>query len=132
VRTRSEARCVLDASVVLAYLQRETGYERVRSALDGGAAISAVNLAEVYAKVVARGLRADEIGARLRALGLEVVAFDEEHARESAALYPRARALGLSLGDRACLALGQRLGLPVLTADQAWKKMPGIKVELLR
>jgi len=132
VSTKTEVRRVLDASVVLAYLQRETGYERVRSALGAGAAISAVNIAEVYAKVIERGLPVDEIASRLRALGLEVVAFDEAHARESAALYPKARTLGLSLGDRACLALGQRHSLPVLTADQAWKRMPGIKVELLR
>ena len=132
MRAKTEVRCVLDASVVLAYLQRESGYERVRSALGGGAAISAVNIAEVYAKVVGRGLAVDEIASRLRALGLEVIAFEEQHARESAALYPKAPGLGLSLGDRACLALGQRLGLPVLTADQAWKRMPGIKVELLR
>ncbi len=132
MRTRTELRYVLDASVVLAYLQRERGYERVRSALDAGAAISAVNIAEVYAKVVARGLSVDQIAVRLAAIGLEVVAFDEAHARESAALYSKARSLGLSLGDRACLALGHRLGLPVLTADQAWKRMPGINVELIR
>lgn len=132
MRPKVEAGCVLDASVVLAYLQRETGFERVGSALASGAVISAVNLAEVYAKVVDRGFAAEEVGTRLHALGLQVIAFDEEHACESAVLYPKARALGLSLGDRACLSLGQRLGLPVLTADHAWKRLAGAKVELLR
>lgn len=132
MRPKGEAGCVLDASVVLDYLQREAGYERVRSALAVGAAISAVNVAEVYAKVVERGLSVDPVGARLRALGLQVMAFDDADARESAALYLKARALGLSLGDRACLALGKRLGLPVLTADHAWKRMPGVKVEVVR
>jgi ribonuclease VapC len=132
VRTKSEARFVLDASAVLAYLQGETGHQRVGSALAGGAVISAVNSAEVYAKVIERGLPVGEIAARLRALGLETISFDEDDARQSAELYPKGRALGLALADRACLALGRRLSLPVLTADQVWKRMPGIKVELIR
>ncbi len=127
-----EARCVLDASVVLAYLQRETGYERARSALAEGAAISAVNLAEVCAKVIERGVSSDEARWRIKALGLLVVEFDEEDANRSAALYLQTRAAGLSLGDRACLALGQRLGLTILTADQAWKRVSGVRLELLR
>jgi len=131
VRPRLEARSVLDASAVLAYLQREAGHERVGSALADGAAISAVNLAEVYAKAVERGISSEEVRARIKALGLLVLKFDEDDALRSAALYPKARAAGLSLGDRACLALGQRLGLPVLTADQAWKRVPGIRLELL-
>jgi ribonuclease VapC len=132
VRRKSEVRYVLDASGVLAYLRRETGHERVRAVLRRGAVISTVNLAEVYAKVAERGLSIREVGARLRALGLEAAAFQEDDAVESAALYPEGRALRLSLGDRACLALGRRLNLPVLTADRAWKDMPGVKVELLR
>ena len=117
---------------MLAYLQREAGHKRVGSALADGAAISAVNLAEVYAKAVERGISSEEVRARIKALGLLVLKFDEDDALRSAALYPKARAAGLSLGDRACLALGQRLGLPVLTADQAWKRVPGIRLELLR
>jgi ribonuclease VapC len=132
VRTKSEARFVLDASAVLAYLQGETGHQRVGAAIAAGAAISAVNSAEVYAKVIERGLPAGEIAARLRALGLETISFDDDDARQSAELYPKGRALGLALADRACLALGRRLSLPVLTADQAWKRIPGIKVELIR
>jgi ribonuclease VapC len=132
VRPKSEVRSVLDASVVLVYLQREPGYERVRNALTQGAAISAVNLAEVYGKVVERGLALEDIAQRLLALGLGVAAFGEDDARGSARLYPEARRLGLSLGDRACLALGVRLGLPVLTADRAWKRLAGLDVELVR
>jgi ribonuclease VapC len=111
VRSR---RCVLDASALLAYLQREAGFERVSDALGGGAVCSAVNLAEVYAKVLARGIDPDQVGARLLALGLEVMSFTDDDARESARLYPRFHGLGLSLADRSCLALGARLGLPVL------------------
>ncbi len=132
MRPTTEPRCVLDASAVLAYLQRESGHQRVRSALAEGAAISAVNLAEAYAKVVERGLLAEEVGSRLHVLGLEVIPFAEDDARNSAALHSKTRAVGLSLGDRACLALGRRLGLPVLTADRAWGRVAGIKIEILR
>ena len=128
----AETRFVLDASALLVYLQRESGYERVREALAQGAAMSTVNLAEVYAKAVDRNLPLGEIAGRLEALGLNVVSFTNEDARESAMLYPKARRLGLSLGDRACLALGVRLGLPILSADRAWKGFPGVSLEMVR
>lgn len=127
------AATVLDASVVLAYLQREPGYEHVREALEIGAAISTVNLAEVYAKVVARGQHLESVAPRLLVLGLLAQPFTEEDARASAAIYPKTQPLGLSLGDRACLALGLRLGLPVLTADRAWLGIGlGVEVRALR
>lgn len=127
-----EPRFVLDASALLVYLQQEPGYEKVQKALASGAVMSTVNLAEVYAKVVDRGLSLSEITGNLAALGLGVVPFTEGDARESALLYPRTRALGLSLGDRACLAVGTRLALPVLSGDRAWKKVAGVRVEFLR
>jgi ribonuclease VapC len=102
VNPRSELRFILDASAVLAYLQRERGYPRVSSALANGAGISAVNLAEVYAKLIERGLPAQEVGARLKSLGLKVLPFDEDDALESAALYQQARRLGPVPG-RSCL-----------------------------
>lgn len=123
---------VLDASAVLVYLQREPGYEKVRTALAQGAAVSTVNMAEVYAKVVDRNLPLIEIAGRLEGLGISVVPFTDQDARESALLYPRTSRLGLSLGDRACLALGMRLGLPILTADRAWKGLPGVQLEMVR
>jgi PIN domain nuclease of toxin-antitoxin system len=111
---------VLDASAVLAYLKREPGYERVRETLANGAAISTVNLAEVYAKVVASGQPLDSVAARLLGLGAHPEPFTEQDARTSAALYQKTQPLGFSLGDRACLALGIRLDLPVFTTDHAW------------
>ncbi len=129
---KSELRFILDASAVLAYLQRERGYPRVSSALASGAGISAVNLAEVYAKLIERGLPAHEVCARLKSLGLKVLPFDEGDALESAALYQQARRLGLSLGDRACLASARRLRLPVLTADEVWTRMPAVNVQVIR
>jgi PIN domain nuclease of toxin-antitoxin system len=128
----AEVRSVLDASAVLVYLQREIGYEKVRAALAQGAAVSTVNMAEVYAKVVDRDLPLTEIAALLEGLGVRVIPFTDQDARESAGIYSRAKRFGLSLGDRACLALGLRLGLPVFTADRTWKGFPGIHLELIR
>jgi PIN domain nuclease of toxin-antitoxin system len=98
VRPKSEVRSVLDASVVLVYLQREPGYERVRNALTQGAAISAVNLAEVYGKVVERGLALEDIAQRLLALGLGVAAFGEDDARGSAKFVSRSPLVGALAG----------------------------------
>lgn len=118
---------------MLAYLQREPGFERVRAALEAGARISTVNLAEVFARVVAGGVDLDAVALRLAALGLAAEPFTEEDARASAAIYPLTQRAGLSLGDRACLALGLRLASPVLTADRSWSQVPvGVEVQPIR
>lgn len=124
---------VLDASALLAYLKLEPGWETVDGVVDEGAAVSTVNLAEVYTKIASQGVEPEAIRARLRALGVALVAFTEEDAVGAAAIYPRTRAFGLSLGDRACLSLASRLQLPVLTADRVWEKLNvGVEVRLLR
>ena len=126
-------RKLLDASALLAYLQREPGFEAVREALREGAAISAVNLAEVAGKLKARGKDPERIVRRLLAMGLEVLPFTLEEALEAGALDPLTRPLGLSLGDRACLAAGQVRGLAVLTADRTWAGVvPGVDVVVVR
>ena len=104
---------LLDASALLAYLQKEPGFEAVREALREGAGISAVNLAEVVGKLKAKGKEPDRILRRLLAMGLEVLPFTLEEALEAGALDPLTRPLGLSLGDRACLAAGKVRRLPV-------------------
>ncbi|BCP99150.1 hypothetical protein TthAA37_24460 (plasmid) [Thermus thermophilus] len=126
-------RKLLDASALLAYLQREPGFEAVREALREGAAISAVNLAEVAGKLKARGKDPERIVRRLLAMGLEVLPFTLEEALEAGALDPLTRPLGLSLGDRACLAAGKVRGLAVLTADRTWAGVvPGVDVVVVR
>ena len=120
---------VLDASALIAYLKQEKGYKEVSDAIAKGAAISAVNLAEVYAKIVSEGLSLDQVSPRFKALGLIVVPFGEDEAKISSEIYPICRPLGLSLGDRACLCLGLKLGLPVLTADKTWSKL-NLKIDI--
>lgn len=111
---------VLDASALLALLGDELGAERAAAAVARGASIGAVNLAEVASKLSASGMPDDEVRDVLGGLSLRVLAFDEDLAYRVAALVPLTRPHGLSLGDRACLALGQREGLAVLTADRTW------------
>lgn len=116
---------VLDASAFLAYLLDEPGAEVVADAIADGAAISAANLAEVLSTIADRGRDpAAQLGAFVRE-GLIEGAVDVEpvvvaDAVEIARLRPLTRAAGLSLGDRACLALARRLAAEALTADRAW------------
>lgn len=112
-------RFVLDASAVLCLIRGEPGAAVVQAALPSSS-LSAVNLSEVVAKMVDLGMDAALIAKVLDPLQLRAVPFDADQARESGMLRQSTRALGLSLGDRACLALAARLGATALTTDQAW------------
>jgi ribonuclease VapC len=116
---------VLDASALLAYLRDEAGAETVSETIAGGAAISTVNLAEVFSRSADREVDPAELDLRLRVSGLldgaiTVQPFTALDAIEVARLRPLTRDAGLSLGDRACLALARRLDAVALTADSAW------------
>jgi PIN domain nuclease of toxin-antitoxin system len=123
---------VMDSSAILAVLKNEPGEDVVRRALPGSI-ISAVNAAEVGARLADRGAPEAQIPGYVSSVGLEIVSFDAEQALMSAALRNATRPFGLSLGDRACLALARRRGLPVLTADAAWVRLRvGVEIELIR
>jgi PIN domain nuclease of toxin-antitoxin system len=123
---------VLDASALIAALHEEAGGEKVEPVL-GTAAISAVNWSEVVQKSLARGVRVEGLRDDLIALGLDIVSFTSEDAEIAAELWRKTHRRGLSLGDRCCLALGARLGLPVVTADKAWKGLvAGIEIRVIR
>jgi PIN domain nuclease of toxin-antitoxin system len=124
---------VLDASAVLAYLQQEPGMDAVRKALQAGSTINTVNLAEVCAKLKGRGVEPRPVVERLKALGLEVMVFSEEDAMVSGEIVSMTQPLGLSLGDRACLASCRRLSAATLTAEKAWARLDlGIEVHVIR
>ncbi len=123
---------VVDASALLALLSEEGKVER-RPATLNGTTISAVNLSEVVAKLAEAGMPEAEIRSALDPLGLEIVAFDAGQAYQAGLLRPQTKAMGLSLGDRACLALAQKRGFPVLTMDRAWARLQiGVDIRLMR
>jgi PIN domain nuclease of toxin-antitoxin system len=124
---------VLDASAILAILDREPGAEKLTTDLLDHAVVSAVNLAEIQTVLVNRGASPDDAWRDACSPIRDIAAFTGDLARITGTLVDRTRALGLSLGDRACLALGISLGAPVYTADRAWKKLKlGIPIHLLR
>ena len=123
---------VLDASALLAYLHREPGWERVQSAL-AGACIGAVNWCEVALKAERNGLDVPRIRSLLQEMDLNIIPFTAEQAETAAMLWSATQAHGLSLADRACLALAFELHLPALTADRAWSALGlDIEVQLIR
>ncbi len=123
---------VLDASALLALLLRETGAEAVRGLLLGGGWISAVNWSETRQKLAQRGVRPATTD-HLPLLGLRVEPFGVADAEACADMFALTRGAGLSLGDRACLALAARLGGVAVTADTAWKSVDvGVRVLLVR
>ena len=125
---------ILDASALLAFLLAEPGKERVADALIDGATMTTVNFAEVATKYVLRGAKAQAASLSDR-LPVTLVSVDEDLALRSALMADLTRPAGLSMGDRICLALGQRTGQVVLTADRSWMDVAeavGAKVELVR
>jgi PIN domain nuclease of toxin-antitoxin system len=124
---------VLDASAILAVIGGEPGAEKLTSDLLARAVGSAVNLSEVQAKLVSRGWPFEQAWEDATSPVREVLAFDEAQARVAGDLVTQTRHLGLSFGDRACLALGIALGLPVYTAEKAWKTLKvGVRIHVIR
>jgi len=120
---------IIDASAALAYLQQEKGQDRVEAAFDEGPCVmSAVNACEVLGKLCEGGMPPEEAGAAFDDLALTVVDFGAELARQAAFLRVPTRAIGASLGDRACLALARHLAdaedTPIVyTAEKAWTRL---------
>ena len=129
----SDPPVVLDASALLALLQDEPGADMVVSHLPH-AVISAVNLSEVVAKLADYGIAAAQRQAALAGLDLDIRPFDAEAAYAAGSLRDMTRKLGLSLGDRACLALAIQLGGAAVTTDRAWAALPAeaFRVEVIR
>jgi ribonuclease VapC len=123
---------IFDASAVLALLRKEPGGETVARHLPDGM-ISAINLAEAMAVLVRKGMPADEAQEVLDELELIVVPFDREQAYRTGRLALITDARGLSLGDRACLALAETRRRPALTAEKQWDKInAGVKIVRIR
>ena len=126
---------VLDASALLAYLWQEPGHETVAQRIDQSTVVmSSVNLSEVLSRAADKGMSPPAMAALQAALPFEIIPFDRAQAQTAASLRPPTKALGLSLGDRACLALAIERQAVALTADRVWQtlKIEGLSVELLR
>ena len=129
---RAVSKFVLDASALLALLNTEDGSAVVQEFLPH-ATISTVNLAEVVTRLSSLGMPEEQIRQVLGVLGLETIPFDEEQAFRAGLISANTRSLGLSLGDRACLALALSTHTVALTADREWKKLDiGIEIRLIR
>jgi ribonuclease VapC len=126
---------ILDASAVLAYFLREPGDDQVAAAIDRGAGFGTANLAEVMTRLVQDGMAVDVARSVLEALPVIMFDLDTDLALRAGAMVPTTRRHGLSLGDRLCLALAIREGVPALTADAAWAEAGpslGATVRLIR
>jgi ribonuclease VapC len=123
---------VLDASAVLAVLYQEPGRQRVIEVLHSSI-ISTVNLAEITTKLTDKGWTADQVEEVLAPFVLMSVDFSASQAIRAGLLRAATRRLGLSTGDRCCLALAQDRGVGVMTADRAWAGLDlGIPIEVIR
>lgn len=126
------ASAVLDSSAVLAVLNDEPGAELVVPVLSD-ALVSTVNYAEIVAKLVERGGTLTRAQDALQSIALTTVDFDIGLARRTGALRAETMRRGLSLGDRACLSLAEREGVPAITGDRNWVgSVSGVEIRLIR
>ncbi len=124
---------VLDASALLALTFGERGANVVAAAIAAGAAMSTVNLAEAVARVVHVGQDGEALARAWRRGPITWVDFDPSLATLSGLVLPLTRHRGLSLGDRACLALAKHMRCPALTADRAWLDVDiGVEIQMVR
>ncbi len=123
---------VLDASALLAFSQGEEGANVVGPLLEMSV-ISSVNWAEVLQRAISLGLGTQGKQEDLESLGVRILPLTVEDAGATAQLWSATRQAGLSLGDRACLSLAHRLGLPTVTADRSWPALNlDVDVRLIR
>ena len=126
---------VLDTSAILAYLVQETGADRIEGMIEDGAAVSTMTVQETMSKLVQLGLPREAAEEAIASVGLNVHDVTFALAIEAGAMFPHTKPYGLSHGDRAYLALGRVLDVPVATADKQWSKAAnelGVRVEQFR
>jgi ribonuclease VapC len=123
---------VVDASAVLTLLLGENGSDVVLQIVDESE-MSAVNLSECMQRAIDRGHAAKTVADLVEEIGVTIVPFDTQMAQETAELRSETKTLGISLGDRACLALAKIRSAPAYTADQRWGELNiGIDIRLIR
>ncbi len=127
---------VMDASALLALMQGEPGCDVVDGLIQDQECIaSSVNIAEIGTRLVDKGLAPAHLARTLKELDVQSIDFDLEQATLCASLRLSTKHVGLSLGDRACLALAQLVKGTAVTADSAWSDVAdeaGVKVLMIR
>ena len=124
---------ILDASAILAFLQRERGAEILTREIRSHAIAGTVNLAEVQTKLVKGGFSPDEAWEQTLTVVATVVPYTEDHAKTAGSLITITEKYGLSLGDRSCLALAIVLKAPVYTTEQTWRDLKvGVPIHVIR
>jgi len=124
---------VLDASAILAVIHGEPGSDKLSPELLANALVSSVNLAEVHGKLVAKGWDIEHAWEDCSGLADQVSPFTMAQAKSAGSLILATRSLGLSLGDRACLALALEVKAPVYTADRSWKNLKlDLRINVIR
>ncbi|MDR9900955.1 type II toxin-antitoxin system VapC family toxin [Aetokthonos hydrillicola Thurmond2011] len=130
---------VLDASALLAWFFQEPGASAVTHALRKGVAVSSINWAETLQKLLGHGVTPDQVHTDLKEKqilnkALVIQPFTATDAEAVAFLQAETKVSGLSLADRACLALAHRFGVPALTADRIWSTLtiPNLQIEVIR
>ena len=121
---------IMDASAILAYLQNEKGKDRVEKLLETSA-ISRINATEVLTKLIEKGMSLNKAKEAFDNLDLQVIEFDESQSLKAAELRPLTKHLGLSLGDRYCLALAIQENATAVTADRNWASLNICKIEVI-
>ncbi len=123
---------VLDSSAVLAVIHNERGADMVAHRMRG-ALLSTVNLIEVQSKLILNGAAPDLAWLAIASFQFEICPLDADQSRLASGWAKMAKPLGISLGDRVCLALAMQRNATVFTSDRAFGKMTvPIKIELIR
>jgi ribonuclease VapC len=127
---------VMDASALLALMQGEPGSDVVDELIqDQECVASSVNIAEVGTKLIDKGLAPAQLARTLKELNVQPIDFDLEQATLCASLRLSTKHVGLSIGDRACLALAQLVKGTAVTGDSAWSDVAeavDVKVLMIR
>ncbi|MGA3031689.1 MAG: type II toxin-antitoxin system VapC family toxin [Terracidiphilus sp.] len=127
------SKVVFDASAILALLQNEQGAEKLTDEIIENAVASTVNLAEVQSKLVKKGDNADQAWQDVLSSVTAEEPFTSDQARIAGSMIATTEKLGLSLGDRSCLALAIALRAPVYTTEQTWRNLKvGIPIHVIR
>ena len=126
---------VLDTSAIMAFLRDDVGADTVASMLEDRAIVSTVNVQELIASLVSKGMAPEDARLAVRSLNLEGRDLTWDLAERAAELVEWTKPFGLSLGDRSCLALARRLDMPAVTADRIWSNVAesiGVEVIVIR